>query len=187
MKNPQGGQANLFLFVKAKHVEQKRKYTHEPYFTHVQAVAEMADGKCNFGWEIGLCHDLFEDTDCILPELFEALMYFGYTEYEASDICDAVDELTDVYTHEAYEELNRKARKKLEAERLHKISPAAQTVKYCDLIDNSSSIVDHDPGFAKTYIPEKEYILNGMDKGNKELYEKALESLNDAKRKLNLI
>lgn len=186
-KIPQGRQANLLGFVVLKHDQQLRKYTNEPYHTHVRAVADMADGKCKFGYEIGLCHDLLEDTDCDELELYDALVRLGYELNEADIIGNAVYELTDKYASEAYPKLNRKARKLLEAERLHNISSEAQTVKYCDLMHNTSSIVEYDRGFALKYIPEKEYILQGMNKGHKLLYKKALQSLHDAKVKLNLI
>lgn len=187
MKIPQGRQANLLGFVVLKHDMQKRKYTNEPYYTHVRAVADMADGKCKFGYEIGLCHDLLEDTDCTGAQLTEALLRFGYDVDEAWIIFNAVSDLTDKFTPEAYPDLNRKSRKLLEAERLHNACPTAQTVKYCDLIHNTESIVAYDRGFALKYIPEKEQILSGMNKGHKLLYKKALQSLHDAKKKLNLI
>lgn len=187
MKIPQGRQAHLFGFVTLKHDQQKRKYTNEPYVTHVRAVADMADGKCAFGYEIGLCHDLLEDTDCTGAELTEALLRFGYDVPDAAIIFNAVCDLTDVYTSEKFPSINRKHRKLLEAERLHTVAPASQTVKYCDLIHNTGSIVEYDRGFALKYIPEKEQILSGMNKGNKLVYRRALQSLHHAKKKLNLI
>lgn len=183
-KIPTGRQAHVLGFVVLKHDTQLRKYTNEPYYTHVREVAEMADGKCRFGYEIGLCHDLLEDTDCTGTELTEALLRFGYNNIEAGIILTSVYYLTDVYTPENF--LNRKARKALESERLAKISYEAQTVKYCDLMHNTESIVEFDRGFALKYIPEKEQILAGMNKGNKVLYKKALKSLHDAKIKLGI-
>lgn len=187
MKIPQGRQASLLGFVVLKHDQQLRKYTFLPYHTHVRAVADAADGKCKFGYEIGLCHDLLEDTECGYADICEALLRFGYTNNDYIFIVNAVIELTDVYTSEEYPKLNRIVRKALEAERLWLVSPQAQTVKYCDLIDNTSSIVEHDPKFAVKYIQEKEYILKGMNKGEPGLYKKALQSLHDAKKKLNFI
>lgn len=187
MKISQGRQGSLLGFVVLKHDTQLRKYTNEPYHTHVRAVAEMADGKCKFGYEIGLCHDLLEDTDCTGAELTEALLRFGYDVPEAWVIFNAVCDLTDIYTPETYPDLNRKARKALEAERLYGAIPEAQTVKYCDLIHNTASIVAYDRGFALKYIPEKEQILQGMNKGNKLMYRRALQSLHEAKKTLNLI
>jgi (p)ppGpp synthase/HD superfamily hydrolase len=187
MKIPQGRQAHLLGFVTLKHDLQKRKYTNEPYVTHLRAVADMADGKCKLGYEIGLCHDLLEDTDCTDFGLYNALERIGYNKDEACFIVDNVVALTDEYITETYPSLNRRARKSLEAARLHLISPAAQTVKYCDLIHNTESIVAYDRGFALKYIAEKEQILQGMNKGHKLMYKTALQSLHDAKKKLNLI
>lgn len=76
-KTPQ--RLNLFAFVTLKHFGQKRKYTNEPYVNRLRAVAEMADGKCKFGYEIGLCHDLLEDTDCTGAELSETLLRLDMT------------------------------------------------------------------------------------------------------------
>lgn len=168
---------NLFAFVTLKHFGQKRKYTNEPYVNHLRAVAEIADGKCKFGYEIGLCHDLLEDTDCTPLELRNALERFGYSFEELFTIGSVVSELTDMYTYEKYPDLNRKIRKQKEACRLHFISYEGQTVKYCDIINNSESILKHDQGFAKIYIPELKMILDGMNKGNKKLYKLALKSI----------
>ncbi len=186
MKILEGRQAHLFGFVTLKHDQQKRKYTNEPYVYHVRAVADMADGKCLMGYEIGLCHDLLEDTNCTYSELLTALQRFGYLESEAKFICDCTADLTDRFTPELHPNLNRKARKALEAERLHAVCPCAQTVKYCDLIHNTESIIEYDRGFAMKYIPEKEQILAGMNKGNKLMYRLALQSLYNAKKKLGL-
>jgi (p)ppGpp synthase/HD superfamily hydrolase len=177
---------HVLAFVALKHVMQVRKYTGEPYLRHLQNVAKMADGKCKFGYEIGLCHDLLEDTDCTFSELLTSLMRWGYEQVDAIFICNRVQDLTDVFIPENNPELNRGARKYLESMRLHSIDPVAQTVKYCDLIDNTVSIVERDKGFAKKYIPEKEAILTGMDLGNKIMYRKALQSLEKAKQQLGI-
>lgn len=175
---------HLFAFVALKHHQQKRKYTNEPYFNHVRQVAEMADGLCNYGYEIGLCHDLLEDTDCTTMELARALQRFGYSDLDAKLIKDAVVELTDVYTSEDFPSINRAKRKSLEAERLGKISYEAQTVKYCDLINNTSSIVEHDKQFAKIYLAEKQTILKHMNAGNPATYKKCKRVLKSALKQL---
>lgn len=187
MKIPQGRQAHLLAFCAIKHQPQKRKYTNEPYISHCRAVADMADSKAIFGYEVGLCHDLFEDTDCYYNELFTFLEKIGYKNEDALFICDRVQDLTDVFTSENYPHLNRAARKTQESTRLHQIHAVAQTVKYCDLIHNTSSIVKYDKGFAKKYLPEKEAILNGMTAGNKIMLRKCLKSLNEAKKELTLV
>ena len=176
---------HLYCFVTLKHHQQKRKYTGEPYFNHVLAVAKMADGLCNFGYEIGLCHDLLEDTDCTAQELKNALVRFGYEEHKAEYIKRAVIELSDVYVSEDFPQLNRAKRKALEAVRLAKTSYEAQTVKYCDLMHNTASIVEHDKHFAKVYLAEKATILKGMNKGNPTTYAKCKRVLKSALKKTN--
>lgn len=178
---------HLLAFVALKHVEQKRKYTNEPYLFHLQAVAKMADEKCSFGYEIGLCHDLFEDTDCGSIELQQALYRFGYSINDAEFIFKGAMELTDVYIPENFPQLNRAKRKSLEVDRLHKISYEAQTVKYCDLINNTESIVKYDPGFAVKYLEEKKAILSGMVKGNPVMFQKCKRVLRKALKTLAVL
>jgi len=89
-----------------------------------------------------------------------------------SKITEIVVELTDQYTPMLWPNSNRSVRKSLEAERLYKIPPAGQTIKYCDLIDNTTSIEEYDRKFALVYLEEKRMILSQMDKGNESLYER---------------
>lgn len=173
---------HVYAFAALHHHGQKRKYTGEPYFTHCVAVANMADGKCRFGYEIALCHDLFEDTNCSHKELQDALIRFGYFRNEAEYIVDCVVQLTDIYTSEDFPEVNRAKRKELESNRLHKIGYEAQTVKYCDLIHNTESIVKYDKGFAVKYLAEKATILKGMNKGNPAMYAKCKRVLKKAQK-----
>jgi (p)ppGpp synthase/HD superfamily hydrolase len=163
-------QTMLFEFVKTKHKDQKRKYTGEPYFNHLYSVAEIVSVHEMGCIEIALCHDLFEDTDCTFNELYKKLTDIGYDRKESYDICSCVNELTDVFTSEEYPYLNRGKRKENEANRLGKISRISQTVKYADLIDNTSSITEHDKDFAKVYLKEKEAIIKVMNQGNQILY-----------------
>ena len=165
-------QLSLLEFVKTQHGTQVRKYTGEPYYNHCVDVANLVqpfDTEGKFLVEIALCHDLYEDTDCDEHTLAVMLPYFGYTDEEAWFISSSVVHLTDVYTKD-FVVLNRKARKEMEALRLSKIEPYLQTVKYADVISNTSSIVEHDVNFAKVYLEEKEYLLSIMNKGEISLY-----------------
>lgn len=171
-------QTKLLDFVKEKHFSQKRKYTGEPYWYHLLAVANTTDGLAPFAIEISLCHDLFEDTSTSYNELDKFLLEIGYLPDESIYICDGVMALTDLYTKDAYPDFNRAKRKALEATRLGSIKPDYQTIKYGDLIDNTSSIVDNDPNFAKTYLKEKREILSKMKSGNQTLYKQALSQIN---------
>lgn len=177
----------LLEFVKDQHGDQKRKYTHEPYWNHVYHVAEIVQIYVPEGIEIALCHDLFEDTQCKMHDLLKFLTSNGYWNNEALFIVSGVNDLTDAYTKEVYPTVNRKERKILESGRLGTIHEISQSVKYADLIDNTKSIVEHDPGFATVYLNEKEQILHIMRDGNVGLLAICESSLQQAKEKLGLI
>jgi hypothetical protein len=51
---------------------------------------------------------------------------------------------------------------------------AAHTIKYADLLDNAKDIVEHDPGFAAVFLPEKAELLAVMTRGDAELRARAL-------------
>ncbi len=151
-------------------IGQKRKYTGEPYWVHTDEVAEIVSGVTSNDEVIAAAHlhDTMEDVNESL--VIDISKQFGY------QVAIYVRELTDVYTSERYPDMNRAARKQLEAERLGTISAEAQTIKVADLIDNTVSIVQHDAGFAKTYLKEKELLLAKLTKANPVLLERARNS-----------
>lgn len=154
-------QNELLEFVKEQHAGQVRKYTGDPYHTHLQSVAALVsthEPNLPFGVEIALCHDLFEDTTCDGSDLLRFFREENYIFSEARFIVDRVLELTDQYTKEAFPSLNRATRKKLEAYRLGQTHYVSQTVKCFDIIDNRTSIVEHDPKFAQVYLREAKYL-----------------------------
>lgn len=177
-------QNKLLEFVKEQHGDQIRKYVGTPYWTHTYEVAEIVSEFVDGTIEIAFCHDLLEDTDCTQGLLLSELLEIGYEYEEAMDIVVGVVELTDVFTHEAYPQFNRKTRKELEAERLSKISVKAQSIKYADLIHNTGSIVEFDKDFAVTYLKEKKYMLNKMRLGNIDLLAKCFHTLQNAEKDL---
>ena len=134
------------------HTGQVRKYTGDPYITHPTAVAEMvaAAGGDAAAVAAAFLHDTLEDTDLTYAEIVEAC---------GTEVADLVVELTDVYTSEAYPNLNRAARKKLEVARIATTSAKAKLVKRYDIAHNTASIVALDPAFAKVYLPEKAAVL----------------------------
>lgn len=178
-------QLQLLTFVQLKHGEQKRKYTGEPYWHHVYAVAEIVSKYDSTAIEIALGHDLLEDTNCTYAELLSFLLSIGYDLWEAKNISLGIDELSDKYTHANYPTTNRKERKRMEAERLSKISPRSQSVKYADIIDNSKSIVEHDKGFAKVYLKEIEDTLRGMHNGDAQLLEQCRQVVAESNIKIH--
>lgn len=181
----------LTEFIIEKHKGQLRKYTNTPYHEHPIRVAHLAVKyhKSNhlFLFEIGLCHDLFEDTDCTYEELYKFLVKkLKYDCIEANIICNAVERLTNQYTQEKYPELTRKTRKELELEKLANMPSYCQNIKYADIIDNISSIVKYDKKFAKTYIQEKIELLNVMRNGCVHLFIKCCAAINAAQEELQL-
>lgn len=160
----------LLDFCIKAHGNQVRKYTGEPYWYHLVNVAKKVPVSYYHNIEVALCHDLFEDTSVKEKELYKFLKSIGYTIGGARYICEGVTALTDVYTTENYPTWNRKLRKVTEIQRLSIIKPDFQTVKYADLIDNTSSIMAYDKDFAKIYIREKYLLLMKMNKGDFDLY-----------------
>ena len=179
-------QNKLLAFVTKMHEGQLRKYSDEPYVTHCIQVAELLSSLGYDYIEIALCHDLLEDTECTHQHLYDELMEIGYACGETTSICFHVKELTDVFTHEKYPKRNRTWRKIAELGRLVNTTYKSQTVKYADLIHNTSSIVDGDIGFARLYLDEKEVLLEFMNNGHIEMYRDCLTSLRSAKEKLLL-
>ncbi|QEM81684.1 HD domain-containing protein [Halomonas binhaiensis] len=161
------------LYSRAAHqaVGQQRKYTGEPYWHHPAAVAELVVQVAGVSEEMiaaAYLHDVVEDTSVTHDDI---MFEFGVV------ISGYVLELTDHYVDP--ELGNRAHRKALERERLARISSQAQTIKYADLIDNTRSIVDRDPGFAKIYMAEKQALLGGMQAGDAGLYAQARALVDD--------
>lgn len=119
--------------------DKKRKYTAEPYTEHILNVASLVGTFSNEGLsiEVAMCHDLFEDTLCTQNELSEILLGICYPPIEISEIIHGVVALTDVYTKESFPTINRSERKLREAERLGRIDPWIQSIKYADMVDNT--------------------------------------------------
>ncbi len=141
------------------HAGQTRKYTGDPYIVHPLAVARLVwtFRGCEEMQAAALLHDVIEDTDATLADLKEAFPNEGP---KLAVVPDWVMDLTD-QCHDG----NRAARKAAECQRLAGCSAEVQTIKLCDLIDNTSSIVKHDPGFARTYLKEKRALVEALDLG----------------------
>jgi hypothetical protein len=75
------------------------------------------------------------------------------------------------------EDGNRAARKAIDLAHTAKASPAAKTIKLADLIDNTRSIVERDPDFAKVYLQEKARLLEVLQEGDPTLMAMAREYL----------
>lgn len=143
-------------FAALYHKDQLRKYTNEPYINHLVRVANKVE---NYGIDyyiIGMLHDILEDTECTPVILYDFLK--SLTGVDSDFVLEGVIELTNVYTKENYPHLNRKQRKYKEHARLSWIGTYLK-IKFADIIDNVSSIVENDKKFGKVYIKEKKEFL----------------------------
>lgn len=141
-------------FAKAAHAGQKRKYTGEPYHSHVLSVHRILLDlypEATLQMEAAaLLHDVVEDT-AVTIELVE--------ESFNEEVARLVSWLTDVSTPE---DGNRQRRKDLDRRHIELAPAEAQIVKCADVIDNTASIAEHDPSFAKVYLNEVEALLHSM-------------------------
>lgn len=157
-------------FARRVHAGQRRKYTGNPYADHLAEVAGIA---VSVGWqypdvhpEIVLAtawlHDSIEDVGVQVADLSEL---FG------SQVAFGVLALSDL------EKGNRAERKAASRVRLSAAPPWVQTIKVADLISNTSSIVEHDPKFAVTYLEEKRLLLDVLTKAHPGLLQLARDQI----------
>lgn len=157
------------VYAQAAHraIGQKRKYTGECYTVHTIDVASLVarfDGTDEMIAAAHL-HDVVEDTAVEVSDIRDV---FG------AQVADLVDWLTD---RSKPEDGNRAIRKAIDRDRLAKAPTAAQTIKCCDLISNTSSIVKYDPSFAKVYLKEKAELLEVMTSADPRARSEALEQI----------
>jgi (p)ppGpp synthase/HD superfamily hydrolase len=170
----------LIFAVKA-HGKQLRKYTGDPYIIHPIAVADLVERALvgqlsSFGLKevkaAAVLHDVLEDTDATYADL---LITFGPT------VANLVGQVTDVSKSS---DGNRAARKEIDRQHLAKSSYLGASIKLADLIDNTSSIVEHDKDFARVYLKEKAELLKVLSHGNKALLAEARRVSDEAARAL---
>jgi (p)ppGpp synthase/HD superfamily hydrolase len=153
------------VFATAAHaaVGQTRKYTGEPYVVHPIEVSELVAsvGGTEAMVAAALLHDVLEDTEVTVDLLEEQ---FG------SGVADLVLWLTDISKPE---DGNRSTRKALDRQHSAAAPAAAQTIKVADLISNTRTIVEFDPGFARTYLEEKRLLLEVLTRANPTLLDQA--------------
>jgi len=148
------------------HQGQTRKYTGDPYINHPVRVAEIVadyyadDAVIN----AALLHDVLEDTHA--------------TQHSLTGVVpDEVIRMVMALTNVPHSFGNRKERKQEDKERLARSDARIQTIKVADLIDNTDSIVMHDPKFAEVYLEEKSQLLDVLTKAPHELWLHAQEHL----------
>lgn len=164
-------------FARMAHTGQKRKYTGEPYVHHpgaVMALVAGVDGHTEDMLAAALLHDVLEDTRATYAEL---MMWFGHV------VAQLVEEVSDI--SEPWMG-NRARRKEIDRDHVAKASAAGKTIKLADLIDNTRTIVQHDPDFARVYLREKRALLEVLDDGDPGLLIKAWDQVNAGEEKLGI-
>lgn len=155
-----------YIFALAAHeaVEQKRKYTGEPYIVHPMEVASIVKSVPHTDEMVAAAylHDVVEDTGVTIDTIRSV---FGDV------VAEYVHLLTDPPKGDSG--LNRKARKAMCKDRLADAPAEVQTVKFADFISNTVSIVERDPSFARVYLEEKRMFLEAMTKGDRSLHARA--------------
>lgn len=151
------------IFATAAHaaVNQRRKYTEEPYIVHPEQVANFVANVPGATPEMiaaAWLHDVVEDTE-VTNDLI--------TEIFGDVVGEYVGWVTDVSRPEYG---NREMRKKMDRDYIAAAPGQAQTIKLADIISNCSSIMMHDPAFAKVYFEEKRLLLTVLTKGDVGLY-----------------
>lgn len=158
--------ARTFAIAAHSAVGQVRKYTGEPYWTHPCAVAKLVMQVSDIS-EVAIAaaylHDVVEDTKVTIEVIDQQ---FG------PYVAQLVAEVTDVSKPE---DGNRAVRKAVDREHLAKASPEAQSIKLADIIDNTKSIVAHDPKFAEVYLAEKRLLMPFLLKGDAGLFDRAMD------------
>jgi hypothetical protein len=157
-------------------IDQRRKYSKQPYHVHLQAVAALVASVCDDEEAIAAAwlHDTVEDTPATLEDIEE---HFGQS------VAELVEELTDISKPS---DGNRAKRKAIDRSYLAQASPRAKTVKLADLIDNCRDITKHDKRFAKIYLVEMGALLDVLGDGDERLYQKAIKLYTKHMDKLGL-
>lgn len=150
-------------------VGQQRKYTNAPYIEHPIAVSNLVwqAGGSHEMIQAALLHDVIEDTKVTADDLRRCF---------TNNVVKWVLEVTDVSRPE---DGNRAARKAIDRQNIAKASYEGKTIKLADLIDNTSTIVKHDPDFARIYMREKKALLEVLQDGNETLFLRASKIVED--------
>ncbi|MGN6418653.1 MAG: HD domain-containing protein [Pseudobacter sp.] len=165
-------------FAAAAHEGQRRKFRDEPYINHPVRVMQLCRAYSNDlpVLAAALLHDVLEDTAVTADQIGEFLT--PLMDAASTDkTLKLVDELTDRFVKANYPGWNRRKRKAKEQERLSNTSAEAQTIKYADIIDNSTEFARAETDFAEVFLRECNSLLKKMTKGNPELYKKAQDTV----------
>ncbi|WP_295393691.1 HD domain-containing protein [uncultured Thiodictyon sp.] len=157
-------------------IDQRRKYTQQPYQEHLKAVAQLVMEVSDDPETIAAAwlHDTVEDTTATFGDLEQA---FGPA------VAQLVAELTDASKPS---DGNRATRKAIDLRHSAAASARAQTVKLADLTDNCRDICRHDPTFGRVYLAEAAALLGVLTAGDQVLYRRAQKTVAECAKRLGL-
>lgn len=174
-------------FAEQAHDGQMRKFTPERYINHPIRVMDMCREVTDHLpiLAAALLHDVLEDTKVDRDEL-NSFLRDVMSEEDASRTFQIVNDLTDIYTKACYPAWNRRKRKAAEADRLEQTSADSQTVRYADIIDNAADMGRQwEDDFAERFLKECRSLLKRLQKGNKQLYERAVRTVDESLRQIS--
>jgi len=132
-------------------IDQRRKFTNEPYIMHPQGVVDIlrtvphTEEMLAAAW----AHDTVEDTKVMLDDVRAEL---------GDKVADLVEQLTKPYD-------------------ISKMTPDAQTIKLADITHNALAAKDAPADFTRRYLPKKTAELELLKGGNQELWGKAKQAI----------
>jgi (p)ppGpp synthase/HD superfamily hydrolase len=140
-------------FAKLAHTKQKRKYTGQPYFIHVDRVGTRLH-KMGFAAHIaaaGFCHDTMEDCG----------ISFGYLERALGEpTAWLVHHLTN--PSKRFPAMRREQRKQMDRLHIASCSNVVRVVKLVDRIDNLRDMSLAPRPFLRLYADESRLLLNAL-------------------------
>ncbi len=168
--------ARQFATEAHQRIDQRRKYTNQPYQEHLKSVAALVAEVADDPEMIAAAwlHDTVEDTPATFGDLERT---FGPA------IRDLVAQLTDVSKPS---DGNRTVRKAIDRRHAGQASARAKTVKLADLVDNCRDICRHDASFARVYLAEAAALLDVLDAGDARLYRRAQTAVAECARRIGL-
>ena len=168
--------AQDFATTEHQRINHVRKYSNQPYQTHLQAVAKLVSTVTDDEQMIAAAwlHDTVEDTPATLGDIEES---FGV------QIAELVEELTHVSKPS---DGNRATRKEIDRQHLAIASKRAKTIKLADLIHNCADIVKHDKKFAVTFVSEMQALLDVLCEGDATLLKRANKLLKKSSETLGI-
>jgi len=143
-------------FAVKHHGEQKRKFTDEPYVTHLEGTArllwEAKKDAASEDYAAALLHDVVEDTPITLKEVGRR---FG------AEVMSLVGELT--VDSELKKEMGKKPYMSM---CINAMTSRAFTIKLCDRLHNIKTLLDRrvPKSFTKWYWVETNYILDNLNR-----------------------